>query len=111
METIFWNGSGSSMRALIKKLPAFLRGRAATHFYAIPADERATYDESTKKLNKALCPPVERENYYVKFELTQHSLRKPSLLFSAANLCVDCRVPYVQDFWTIILRTENFISF
>ena len=52
----------------IKKLPAFLRGRAATHFYAIPADERATYEEATKKLKKALCPAVERENYYVKFE-------------------------------------------
>ena len=52
----------------VKKLPAFLRGRAATHFYAIPADERKTYDEATKKLKDALCPAVERENYYVKFE-------------------------------------------
>ncbi len=52
----------------IKKLPAFLRGRAATHFYAIPAGERETYDAATKKLKEALCPAVERENYYVKFE-------------------------------------------
>ncbi len=52
----------------IKKLPAFLRGRAATHFYATPVAERATYDAATKKLKQALCPPVERENYYAKFE-------------------------------------------
>ena len=52
----------------IKKLPAFLRGRAATHFYATPAEERATYDAATKKLKQALCPPVERENYYAKFD-------------------------------------------
>ncbi len=51
----------------IKKLPAFLRGRAATHFYATPVAERATYDATTKKLKQALCPPVERENYYAKF--------------------------------------------
>ena len=52
----------------IKKLPAFLRERAATHFYATPVAERATYDAATKKLKQALCPPVERENYYAKFE-------------------------------------------
>ncbi|XP_028407562.1 uncharacterized protein LOC114530181 [Dendronephthya gigantea] len=52
----------------IKKLPAFLRGRAATHFYTIPDEERSTYAAATKKLKEALCPPVERENNYVKFE-------------------------------------------
>lgn len=52
----------------IKKLPAFLRGRAATHFYAIPDEERATYDAAAKKLKRAMCPPVERENHYVRFE-------------------------------------------
>ena len=29
----------------IKKLPAFLRGPAANHFYAIPADDRKTYKD------------------------------------------------------------------
>ena len=33
----------------IKKLPAFLRGQAATHFYATPAEERATYATAAKK--------------------------------------------------------------
>ncbi len=45
----------------IKKLPAFLRGRAATHFYATPVAERATLDAATKKLKQALCPLVEKE--------------------------------------------------
>ncbi|CAB4038702.1 Hypothetical predicted protein, partial [Paramuricea clavata] len=52
----------------IEKLPAFQRGRAATHFYATPVAERTTYDAATKKLKQALCPPVEREIYYAKFE-------------------------------------------
>ena len=51
----------------MKMLPAFLRGRAATHFYATPPEERATNDAATKKLKQALCPPVEREIYYAKF--------------------------------------------
>ena len=52
----------------IKKLPEFLRGRAATHFYAIPDKDRESYDTAVKKLKEALCPLVERETYYVKFE-------------------------------------------
>ena len=40
----------------IKKLPAFLQGRATAHFYAIPDAEKATYDAATKKLKEVLCP-------------------------------------------------------
>jgi hypothetical protein len=42
--------------------------RNCQRFYATPVAERATYDAATKKLKQALCPPVERENYYAKFE-------------------------------------------
>lgn len=52
----------------IKKLPAFLRGRAASHFYAIPADDRATYAAAVTKLKEALCPLVERENLFAHFD-------------------------------------------
>ena len=52
----------------IQKFSAFLRGRAATHFYAIPNAEKAKYDLARKKLKEALCPPVQRENYDVEFE-------------------------------------------
>ena len=38
-----------------KKLPAFLRERAATHFYATPVAERATYDAVTKKAKAKPC--------------------------------------------------------
>ena len=40
----------------IKKLPAFLREHAATHFYATPVSERATYvsyDAVTKNLKQS----------------------------------------------------------
>ena len=59
---------GKTYEDKIKKLPAFLRGPAAIHFYATPAKEKATYDAATKKLKQALCPPLERENYYAKFD-------------------------------------------
>lgn len=52
----------------IKKLPAFLRGRAASHFYAIPDDERSTYAAAAKKLKEALCPLVEREIFFAQFD-------------------------------------------
>ena len=45
----------------IKKLPAFLRGPAATHFYAIPEEDRKTYNGAVKDLNGALCPPANRK--------------------------------------------------
>jgi hypothetical protein len=52
----------------IKKLPAFLRGQAASHFYAIPEDDRKTYVDASKGLKEALCPEASRENYFAEFE-------------------------------------------
>ena len=52
----------------IKKLPAFLRGPAASHFHAIPADDRKTYKDAAKMLISAMCPTAQRENFYSEFE-------------------------------------------
>ena len=52
----------------IKKMPAFLRGPAASHFYAIPADDRKTYKDAVKMLIGAMCPTAQRENFYAEFE-------------------------------------------
>ena len=52
----------------IKKLPAFLRGPAASHFYAIDENERKSYDDAVKGLTAAMCPPAHREKFYRKFE-------------------------------------------
>ena len=52
----------------IKKLPAFFRGPAASHFYAIPADDRKTYKDAVKMLIGAMCPTAQRENFYAEFE-------------------------------------------
>ena len=43
----------------IKKLPAFLRGRAATHFYATPAEERAI---PTMPQQKTLSKPYAHQS-------------------------------------------------
>lgn len=50
----------------IKKLPAFFRGPAATHFYAMSENDR--YPDAVKGLNEALCPPANQEIYYREFE-------------------------------------------
>ena len=42
----------------ILKLPAFLRGQAASHFHAIPS----------AALKQAMCPAAHRENFYAEFE-------------------------------------------
>ena len=52
----------------ILKLPAFLRGRAACNFYAIPEEERQTYNDAVKSMRRALCPQAKRENFFVEFE-------------------------------------------
>ena len=52
----------------IKKLPAFLRGPAASHFYAIDENERKSYDDAVKGLTAAMCPPAHREKFYREFE-------------------------------------------
>ena len=55
--------------AKILKLPAFLRGRAASNFYAIPEGERRTYADAVKAMRRALRPPAKRENFFAEFEL------------------------------------------
>ena len=52
----------------IVKLPAFLRGRAASNFYAIPADNRSTYADAVASMRRALCPQAKRENFFAEFE-------------------------------------------
>ena len=52
----------------IKKLPAFLRGQAASHFYAIPEDDRKSYDDASKGLKEAFCLKASRENYFAESE-------------------------------------------
>ena len=52
----------------ILKLPAFLRGEAASHFYAIPAEKRTKFVDAVAELRKSLCPAVQRETFYALFE-------------------------------------------
>ena len=48
----------------ILKLPAFLRGRAASNFYVIPEAERRTYTAAIQAMRRALCPQAKRENFF-----------------------------------------------
>ena len=52
----------------ILKLAAFLRGRTASNFYAIPEEERRTYKDGIKSMQRALGPQVKRENFFAEFE-------------------------------------------
>lgn len=50
------------------KLPAFLRGQAASHFYAIPPAQRTKYDDAVAALKTSLCPAANRETFYAEFD-------------------------------------------
>ena len=54
--------------AKLRKLPAFLRGRAATHYYALAEEQKNSYANLTTNLKSSLCPQVEREKYFQEFE-------------------------------------------
>lgn len=57
----------------LRKLPAFLRGRAATYYYALRDDQKGSYDELARHLTESLCPKVDREKFFAEFE--QRKLR------------------------------------
>ena len=48
------DASGWKTDDKIKKLPAFLRGPAASHFYAIDENGRKSYDDAVKGLTAAI---------------------------------------------------------
>ena len=48
--------NGWTADAKIKKLPGFLRGEAASHYYALEEDSRKSYADATKALKEAMCP-------------------------------------------------------
>ena len=52
----------------LKKLPAFLRGPSAAYFHGLPDGQKDTYAHLTAALKTALCPTVNREQFYADFE-------------------------------------------
>ena len=58
----------------ILKIPAFLRGQAASHFYTIPEEKRSSYTDAVKELKKAMCPAAHCDNFFAEFE---HRLLHP----------------------------------
>ena len=52
----------------IKTLPAFLRGEAASHYYAVEEDSCKSYVDATKALKEAMCPSACKEVFYAEFE-------------------------------------------
>ena len=62
----------------ILKIPAFLRGQAASHFYAIPEEKRSSYTDAVKELKKAMCPAAHCKNFFVEFEQTVTPWRRSS---------------------------------
>ena len=63
-----WDANGGKTNDKITKLPAFFRGPAASHFYAIDENERKSYDDVVKGLTAAMCPPAHRVKCYREFE-------------------------------------------
>lgn len=65
--------NGWSADAKLSKLPAFLRGQAASYFHALADDQKDTFAHLTAALRNVFCPLVAREQHYRDFE--QRSLR------------------------------------
>ena len=57
----------------MKKLPAFLRGPIAAYFHGLPAALKNISEHLTAALKIALCPTVNRKQFYADFE--SHVLR------------------------------------
>ena len=51
----------------VLKLPAFLRGVAATHFHALTDAQKDLYDHLIENRKAALCPAVCKEMFYADF--------------------------------------------
>ena len=60
--------NGWSETDKLRKLPAFLRGRAATYYYALREDQKQSYDGLARHLTESLCPKVDRERFFAEFE-------------------------------------------
>ena len=60
--------SGWTEGERLRKLPAFLRGRASTYFYALTTEQKADYATLKTSLQASLCPQAEREKNYRLFE-------------------------------------------
>ena len=52
----------------LAKLPAFLRGHAASHYFLFEEEQKDTYDHLIINLKAALCPQINREVFYREFE-------------------------------------------
>ena len=52
----------------LAKLPAFLRGHAASHYFLFEDEQKDTYDHLIMNLKAALCPHINREVFYREFE-------------------------------------------
>ena len=57
--------------AKIKKLPAFLQGEAASHYYTLEEGSRYLYVDSTKAMKEAMCPSACKEVFYAEFTKTR----------------------------------------
>ena len=51
----------------LTKLPVFLRGPTAAHFHGLTKAQKESYAKLIKHLKDALCPHVDRENFYSAF--------------------------------------------
>lgn len=69
----------------LTKLPAILRDQSVAYFYSLPADQKDTYAHLTAALKAALCPKVNREQFYTDFECRSLRPGEVSLAAHAYN--------------------------
>ena len=72
------------------KLPAFLRGQAASHYFyfLFEGEQKDTYDNLIINLKAALCPQINREVFYREFKdfLLRHNEDSAIYLWSLQEI-------------------------
>ena len=92
------NANNWDAAAKLRKIPAFLRGPAASFFQRLADAHKDTYAHLVKFLRDCLCPVVDRERFYAEFE-SRH-LRPnedPSLFLWALEDILAKADPYLSD--------------
>ena len=93
----------------ILKLPMFLCGKAANHFYVIPVAKHATYKDAVAELKKSLHPTAQHEQFYTKFEnRALRSAEEPAVYkWELENLLTKADLRCINAWLPVYIFREN----
>ena len=95
----------------VLKLPAFLRGVAATHFHALTDAQKDSYDHLIENLTAALCPAVCKEMFYADFTARLlHDKEDPAVYLHSLRGLLDKADPTLSAAAKEALLSRQFLT-